>query len=107
MQLRAIGKSGKAVTVFGLGGTGLGNLYRAVEDHVAHDLVTAAYGNGIRYFDTAPVYGLGLSESRLGRSLTAFPREDFVLSSKVGYKLVPLREGEQTWSLWDQSPPFR
>jgi D-threo-aldose 1-dehydrogenase len=107
MQTHKIGNSGTIVTAFGLGGTGLGNLYRAVDDQAAHELVTVAYANGIRYFDTAPVYGLGLSELRLGRSLTALRREDFVLSSKVGYKLVPLREGEPTWDLWDQSPPFR
>ena len=107
MQLRKIGKSGTAVTVSGLGGTGLGNLYRAVDERAAQELVSVAYANGIRYFDTAPVYGLGLSELRLGRALTDLQREDFVLSSKVGYKLLPLRAGEHVWGLWDQSPPLR
>ena len=107
MQLHTIGNSGTLVSAVGLGGTGLGNLYRAVDDQGAQELVAVAHANGIRYFDTAPVYGLGLSELRLGRSLAGLPREDFVLSSKVGYRLEPLREGEHTWDLWAQSPPFR
>lgn len=68
----------------GLGGAALGNLGRPVTDEDAEALLAAAWAAGIRYFDTAPHYGLGLSESRLGRFLRARPRDEVVLSTKVG-----------------------
>lgn len=68
----------------GLGGAALGNLGRPVTDEDAEALLDAAWVAGIRYFDTAPHYGLGLSESRLGRFLQACPRDEVVLSTKVG-----------------------
>lgn len=107
IRKRPVGRSSLSLSVFGLGGTGLGNMYRAVEDRAALNLVAAAYSSGIRYFDTAPVYGFGLSESRLGQSLAGLPREQIVVSTKVGYRLVPLRSGEGSWALWDQTPPYR
>lgn len=73
----------------GFGGTGVGNLYRAISDEQAAATVEAAWDAGIRYFDTAPHYGLGLSERRMGEFLRAKPRKDFVLSTKVGRVLVP------------------
>ncbi|WP_461172755.1 aldo/keto reductase [Arthrobacter sp. Z1-9] len=73
----------------GFGGTGVGNLYRAISDEQAAATVEAAWGGGIRYFDTAPHYGLGLSERRMGEILSRKPREDFILSTKVGRVLVP------------------
>lgn len=74
---------------FGLGCAPLGNLYRAMSDEQAHDLLEAAWAAGVRWFDTSPHYGLGLSERRLGRFLRTKPREDFVVSTKVGRRLVP------------------
>ncbi|MGZ4649291.1 MAG: aldo/keto reductase, partial [Kineosporiaceae bacterium] len=71
-----------------LGGAPLGNLYAAVPDDVALATVHAAWAGGVRAFDTAPHYGLGLSERRLGRALAGRPREEFVLSTKVGRLLV-------------------
>jgi len=68
----------------GLGGAGIGNLYRALPDGEALATVLAAWDAGIRYFDTAPHYGLGLSEQRLGAVLRDKPREEFVISTKVG-----------------------
>jgi D-threo-aldose 1-dehydrogenase len=68
----------------GLGGATLGNLYAAMSDDEAAATVDAAWDAGIRLFDTAPHYGLGLSEERLGRALSRRPREEFVLSTKVG-----------------------
>jgi len=82
-------------------------MYQAVEDRAALNLVAAAYSSGVRYFDTAPVYGFGLSETRLGQSLSGLPRDQFVVSTKVGYSLVPLKPGEQSWTLWDKTPPYR
>lgn len=72
----------------GLGGAPLGNLYRAMSDENARAVVDAAWARGIRYFDTAPHYGLGLSERRLGAALAARPRAEYVVSTKVGRLLV-------------------
>jgi D-threo-aldose 1-dehydrogenase len=73
----------------GFGGTGVGNLYRAISDDQAAATVEAAWDAGIRYFDTAPHYGLGLSERRIGTFLRDKPRDGFILSTKVGRVLVP------------------
>ena len=77
------------LTELGLGGSQFGNLYREVSDADAGAILDAAWEAGIRYLDTAPHYGLGLSERRLGRLLAGVPRESYVLSSKVGRLLVP------------------
>lgn len=76
----------------GFGGAPIGNLFQAVDDEDAADTVEAAWDLGIRYFDTAPHYGLGLSERRLGHALRARPRDEFTLSTKVGRLLVPADE---------------
>ncbi len=73
-----------------LGCAQLGNLYREVSDRDARATVDAAWRLGVRYFDTAPHYGLGLSERRLGAALASFPRDAYVLSSKVGRLLEPV-----------------
>ncbi|CDS52801.1 L-fuco-beta-pyranose dehydrogenase [Polaromonas sp. CG9_12] len=73
----------------GLGGAPLGNLFEAVSDDEARQLVDAAWHSGCRSFDTAPHYGHGLSEHRLGAALRGQPRGGFVLSSKVGRLLTP------------------
>ncbi|ETK36823.1 aldo/keto reductase [Microbispora sp. ATCC PTA-5024] len=75
--------------VLGLGGSPLGNLGRAVSDDEAARTVRRAWDRGIRYFDTAPHYGLGLSERRIGAELRRRPRDEFVLSTKVGRLIVP------------------
>jgi D-threo-aldose 1-dehydrogenase len=77
------------VTALGFGGAPMGNLYRAVSEDEAISTAEAAWESGVRYFDTAPHYGLGLSERRLGRVLAQKPREDFAVSTKVGKLLVP------------------
>lgn len=68
----------------GLGCAQLGNLYRAMSDESAYAIVEESWSGGIRYFDTAPHYGLGLSERRLGAALAGRPRDEYVLSTKVG-----------------------
>ncbi|GGM08033.1 aldo/keto reductase [Dactylosporangium sucinum] len=72
----------------GLGCAQLGNLYHAIDDERARATVDAAWDAGIRYFDTAPHYGLGLSERRLGAALRDRPREQYRISTKVGRLLV-------------------
>jgi D-threo-aldose 1-dehydrogenase len=71
-----------------LGCAPLGNLFRSLEEPQAEAVVRRAWQDGVRYFDTAPHYGHGLSEHRLGRILRALPRDDFVLSTKVGRLLT-------------------
>lgn len=73
----------------GFGAASIGNLYRAVPDERARETLNAAWDAGIRYFDTAPHYGLGLSERRLGAFLREKPRDEYVVSTKVGRVLVP------------------
>ncbi len=75
----------------GLGCASLGNLYRAISDQQAEDVVNTAWSAGLRYFDTAPYYGLGLSERRLGDALRGRDRADLVISTKVGRLLDPDR----------------
>jgi len=77
------------VTGLGLGCAPIGNLFTAVSDDVAVATVNAAWDAGIRYFDTAPLYGHGLSERRLGAALRSRPRDQFTLSTKVGRLLRP------------------
>ncbi|MHA7177191.1 aldo/keto reductase [Arthrobacter sp. Sr24] len=74
----------------GFGAAGIGNLYRAIDDDVATAAIAAGWDAGIRYFDTAPHYGLGLSERRLGAYLSTKPRQEFVISTKVGRILEPV-----------------
>ncbi|MGZ8763886.1 MAG: aldo/keto reductase, partial [Acidimicrobiia bacterium] len=83
------------ISSLGLGGTALGNMFRATDDATADATVDAAWDAGIRLFDTAPLYGHGLSERRLGRALARRPRDEFVLSTKVGRLLEP-GAGEET-----------
>src|SRR5215218_5849227 len=82
------------VTELGLGGEPLGGLFPPVEDDAAAATLAAAWDSGIRYFDTAPHYGIGLSERRLGAALQGRPRDELVLSTKVGRLLLPAPGGE-------------
>lgn len=74
---------------FGLGGVAIGNGFRETSDEEADETLQAAWAAGVRYFDTSPWYGLGLSERRFGHFLDQRKREDFVLSTKIGRLLVP------------------
>ena len=79
-----------SLTEISLGCAQLGNLYTAISDDDARATVDAAWDRGVRYFDTAPHYGLGLSERRLGAALAERPRHEYVLSTKVGRRLEPM-----------------
>jgi len=79
-----LGRTTLRVTRLGLGTAPLGGLFEAVSDDEAHRVVEAAWQSGMRFFDTAPLYGHGLAEQRLGTVLRTKPRDEFVLASKVG-----------------------
>lgn len=91
-----IGNGGVTLTELGFGTAPLGNLYRAISDDDANDILEAAWAGGVRYYDTAPLYGYGQSETRLNRFLKTKPRDEYVLSSKVGrlLKAVPPDQAE-------------
>ncbi len=89
MEQRPIGLTGARVTALGFGGASAGNLGQETTNAGTATTVDRAWAGGIRYFDTAPHYGLGLSERRLGAALRDRPRELFVISTKVGRMLEP------------------
>lgn len=85
-----IGTTSVSVSRLGFGGAPIGGLYSPVDEEQAQQTIDASWDAGIRYFDTAPHYGAGTSELRLGRALSTRPRHDFVVSTKIGRLL---REG--------------
>ncbi|UUU19839.1 aldo/keto reductase [Streptomyces sp. DSM 40750] len=89
MRTRVLGRTDVRVTELAYGAAGIGNLYRPVPDEEAAAAIDAAWDAGIRTFDTAPHYGLGLSERRLGAALRDRPRDTYTVSTKVGRLLVP------------------
>jgi D-threo-aldose 1-dehydrogenase len=84
----------------GFGASGIGTLYRDVSEDQASEVLRSAYDQGMRYFDTAPLYGHGLSELRLGRLLRTVPRETVTLSTKVGRYLLPPYGEAVDYGLW-------
>jgi D-threo-aldose 1-dehydrogenase len=92
-ETRPLGRTAVRVTRLGFGSAPLGNLFRPVDDATARETVRAAWTAGMRYFDTAPLYGHGLSERRLGSVLRGETRDAFVISTKVGRRLVPSATG--------------
>ncbi|ANM08973.1 MULTISPECIES: aldo/keto reductase [unclassified Rhizobium] len=93
MKTRRIGKTGLEVTEISFGAAALGGLYRACPREVAMETLQAAWDSGIRYFDVAPWYGLGLAERRVGDFLRDQPDGSYVLSTKVGRLLRPVLTG--------------
>ncbi|WP_416148281.1 aldo/keto reductase [Salipaludibacillus sp. HK11] len=79
----------------GFGTAPLGNMFRDVPEQEALDTVKAAWDNGIRYFDTAPFYGAGLAEMRLGEVLSKYNRDDYVLSTKIGRLILDEKEEKE------------
>jgi D-threo-aldose 1-dehydrogenase len=105
-ERRRIGGTALEVTRLGFGGAALGNLYAPVSDAAAAQAVAAACDAGIAYFDTAPYYGYGLAEERLGRALRERPRGSYVLSTKVGRLLVPRPPGRDREEGFVDALPF-
>ncbi|GAB7186665.1 D-threo-aldose 1-dehydrogenase FDH [Kitasatospora sp. Ki12] len=91
---RPLGRGKVPVSELAFGAAGIGNLFTPVTDAEAEAAVVAAWESGVRYFDTAPHYGLGLSERRLGTVLRGMPREEYTLSTKVGRLLEPTGSSE-------------
>lgn len=103
---RRLGRTSLEVTEIGFGGTAIGNIYAAVSEAEAEGAVRAAWEAEIRYFDTAPLYGHGLSEHRLGDVLRGIARDRFVLSTKVGRLLVPARAEPVEGGIFEAVLPF-
>jgi D-threo-aldose 1-dehydrogenase len=92
MNKRRLGQTTLEVTEISFGGAALGGLYRACSRDAAMATLDAAWSAGLRYYDTAPFYGFGLSERRVGDFLRDKPRDSYVLSTKVGRLLRPVPE---------------
>jgi D-threo-aldose 1-dehydrogenase len=107
LERRKLGRTDVSLTVFGFGGTSLGNMYRAIDDDAANAALDASFDAGVRYVDTAPLYGHGLSEHRVGGWLRRARGEDIVLSTKVGWRLFPARGQPTEAGLFVDVPPFR
>ncbi len=109
LPTRTLGRTGIALTTLGFGSTGLGNLYKAQSEDGAMATVAEAYASGIRYFDTAPLYGFGLAEHRMGAALRRMPG-DIVLSTKAGWRLhrrgAADGPGSPADSLFNHPAPF-
>jgi D-threo-aldose 1-dehydrogenase len=84
LKRRKLGRANVSVTELGLGTAPLGELFDRVDDQEAAALIAAAWDGGVRYFDTSPWYGRGLAEHSLGRALYRKPRDEYVISTKIG-----------------------
>lgn len=91
----------------GFGAAPLGNMFRDIPEAEALATVTAAWDDGIRYFDNAPLYGAGLAELRLGEALAGKPREDYVISTKVGRLILDEIEDASARDLGEKGDVFR
>lgn len=100
-----LGNGGLKFTELGFGTAPLGNLYRAISDEDARAILDRAWEAGVRYYDTAPLYGLGLSETRLNPFLRSKPRHEYVLSTKVGRLLRAVDPKDRTgFGKWFEVP---
>ena len=90
----------------GFGTAPLGNMYRNIPEHEALDTVEAAWQQGIRYFDTAPLYGAGMAEIRLGEALRHHQRDEYVLSTKVGRLILDETEDAANRDLGEKGGLF-
>lgn len=107
---RALGSTGVELTQLGFGGGAIGELYAPLPEPQVQAAIAAAWDAGIRYFDTSPWYGIGLSELRLGTGLRQHPREDFVVSTKIGRLLrapTPAERAEPDETQWVGGLQFR
>ena len=92
IRQREVGRTGTSVTEFGLGTAPLGDLFEVLDEERAQGVLQAAWDVGVRFYDTSPYYGNGKSEHRVGHFLRQRPRQDYVLSTKVGRIFRPPRD---------------
>ena len=103
---RQLGATGLPVSVLGLGGAPLGELFETIPEARAQDIVRTAWEGGIRFYDTAPWYGHGQSEHRMGHFLRQQPRQNFALSTKVGRVYRPAESPKFSTPPWVGGLPF-
>ena len=103
MRMVELGRTGLTVSRLGLGLASIGGMFSAVPQAQAVATIDRAWELGVRLFDTAPVYGYGLSEQRAGLALRGRPRAEFVLCSKVGRLIEP--GGPDIQPIWAEPPP--
>ena len=103
---RKLGQTTLSVTRLGFGGAPLGDLYGQIPESEALATVDTAYSEGIRLFDTSPLYGYGLSEHRIGHVLRQYPRDSFILSTKVGRQMSPQEPSLIDRGIWCNTLPF-
>jgi D-threo-aldose 1-dehydrogenase len=103
---RRLGRVDLEVTAFAFGAAPIGNIFRPITEQESDAMVQHAWDAGVRFYDTAPMYGHGLSELRTGHSLRWKQRDDFVLASKVGRVLKPARRDTINFAPWVDGAPF-
>lgn len=105
-ERRTLGRSGVEVTTLSFGAAPIGNFIKPFTDAEARQMVDQSWEQGVRYFDTAALYGHGLSEYRLGHALRERPRHEYILSTKVGRILRAAAPGTFDSGLWTNPPPM-
>ena len=94
-------KSGLQIPEFGIGTSPFGGLFASVSESAVADVISTSMEMGLNYFDTAPHYGMGSAEVRLGRNINHLPRSSFVVSTKVGRLIVPSEKADDPG--WENS----
>ena len=107
ISIRKFGPLGFDITDMGFGAAPIGNFLRPISEAETEAMINRAWDAGMRYFDTAPYYGHGLSELRLGHYLRWKPREQFVISNKVGRVMKPARRTDINFKPWVDGAAFR
>jgi D-threo-aldose 1-dehydrogenase len=107
LEYRSFGKTGLQVGCLGLGCTSLGGLYQEITDEEATQTVHRSLERGCNLFDTAPFYGSGKSEIRLGEALASVPRDRFILATKVGRVLEPATDSDRGKPIFVNPLPYR
>ncbi len=104
---KRFGRAGFDVTAFSFGTAPIGNLFRPIDEATSDAMIRQSWEAGVRYFDTAPFYGHGLAELRLGHSLRWRNRDDYIVSTKVGRVLKPARRRDIDFTLWTEGAANR
>ncbi len=103
---RKFGRVDLDVTVFAFGTAPVGNIFAEIDEETSTAMFETSWQAGVRFYDTAPMYGHGLSEIRTGQALRWKQRDDFVLASKVGRVLHPARRADINFAPWVNAAPF-